>query len=190
MLLRNWKACAAQVQAGPVMGLNQHSPDPYEGPRAGLTQVRGLCHCSRLRPSQSDPVTTSVIAPPVGDQPGHLAWVTKVLLDTHAQSYSKHMHTRFQARATSVFTHTHTHTHTHTRGACSSLSALHSLRPLTFFTHRLLLRLSTPPCRLHPAPSNLQCPPAPRGSFTRVAACVSSQPSQQEAQFHELSQDK
>lgn len=113
-------------------------PDPYEGPRVSLTQARGLCHCSPLRPSQSDPVTTSVIAPPVGDQPSHLAWVTKVLLDTHAQSYSKHTHTRFQARAASVFTHTHT------CGTCSSLSALHSLKPLTFFTHRLLLRLSTP----------------------------------------------
>ena len=84
MLLRNWKACAAPVQAGLAMGLNQHSPDPYEGPCAGLIQVHALCHCSPLWPSHSDPVTTSVITPPVGDQPSHLAWVTKVLLDTHA----------------------------------------------------------------------------------------------------------
>ena len=113
MLIRNWMACAAQVQAGPAIGLNQHSPDPYEGPCAGLTQVHALCHCSPLRPSQSDPVTTSVIAPPGRDQPGHLAWVTKVLLDTRTIIQQAHAHTLPGKGHQCVHTHTHTHTHTH-----------------------------------------------------------------------------
>ena len=110
MLIRNWMACAAQVQAGPAIGLNQHSPDPYEGPCAGLTQVHALCHCSPLWPSQSDPVTTSVIAPPGGDQPCHLAWVTKVLLDTRAITQQAHAHTLPGKGHQCVHTHTHTHT--------------------------------------------------------------------------------